>query len=71
VRIDLDVIAVRGDRLRGADLDARVAADDLGALVRAEALAIGEVARLFERADGLAQLLEDERERVASRGAWK
>src|SRR5450755_1814795 len=58
VRIDLDVVAVGKDRLRRADLDARIAAGDLRAAVRADALAVGEIARLLEFADAFENLVE-------------
>ncbi len=62
VRIDPDVVAVGADRLRRTDVDALAAAVDPRARMRAEVLAIGEVARLLEFPDRVGRLVQRKRE---------
>src|SRR5438876_58935 len=67
--VDLDVIAVGGDRSSRAYVDALVAADFAGAAVRAYLLVVREEPRLLELADHLRKLCRRERltERIVTR----
>lgn len=60
-RLDADVIALRADRPRRADVDAAGAAGDLVARVGADALLVREEARLLELADEPRELAGGER----------